>query len=212
MKKKIDGTMILSTVLCLVPMFAAIYYYPLLPQKIPSHFDFSGAVNSYSDKFTICFIIPMAMALLNVFCHFMLNNDPKRNSMADGAKKVMKWFIPVMTLLLMSISIFTALGVKIPVSFIMSLFVGILFIILGNYLPKSRLNYTMGIKLPWTLASEDNWNKTNRLAGILFMIGGAALVLMSLFNSYSGFVFFTVIIAITVIPSVYSYILYKKGI
>lgn len=92
--------------------------------------------------------------------------------------------------------------------------VGIVFVLVGNYLPKSRQNYVMGIKLPWTLNDTENWNKTNRLAGYLYIIGGIGLGLSSWFMPFSGvaqvWVMVTVVVAVMAVPFIYSYILYKQ--
>lgn len=88
--------------------------------------------------------------------------------------------------------------------------VGVVFIIIGNYLPKCRQSYTVGIKLPWTLDSEENWNRTHRMAGGLWMAGGAVLMLLSLLGQISVFIFLPVVLVMTLVPTVYSYLLYRK--
>ena len=99
---------------------------------------------------------------------------------------------------------------EIPLSIenIMPLFFGALFVIVGNYMPKCKQNYSIGIKLPWTLNDEENWNRTHRLAGKLWVAGGF-LEMMTAF--FGGFIlFFIISIAMIIIPTVYSYVLYKK--
>ena len=89
--------------------------------------------------------------------------------------------------------------------------IGILFIIIGNYLPKCRQNFTMGVRLPWTLASEENWNRTHRLAGKLWIIGGLLMTLYTMIEMHMIF-FIAVVFVMTLIPAIYSYTLYRKGI
>ena len=88
--------------------------------------------------------------------------------------------------------------------------VGVVFIIIGNYLPKCRQSYTVGIKLPWTLASEDNWNRTHRMAGGLWMVGGAVVLLMGLTGKAYVAVFLSVTAVMVLVPTIYSYLLYRK--
>ena len=89
--------------------------------------------------------------------------------------------------------------------------IGVLFILIGNFLPKTKQSYTMGIKLPWTLASEENWNRTHRLAGFVWVIGGVYFVVMSFFSwTLAGFLIPVALLGL--IPAAYSYILYRKGI
>ena len=93
---------------------------------------------------------------------------------------------------------------------IVSILVGILFIVIGNYMHKIKQNYTIGIKISWTLNSEENWNRTHRLSAWIFVLGGVAMI----FNAFllSEALLFLVIFALLFIPCGYSFLLYKKGI
>ena len=95
------------------------------------------------------------------------------------------------------------------VPFIISVCFALMFVAAGNYLPKCRQNYTMGIKLPWTLADEDNWNRTHRMAGYVWTAGGILMLIMGFFHLAS--LFFLVFMAMVLIPSVYSMILWRRG-
>ena len=116
--------------------------------------------------------------------------------------------VPVCSLLCGICIYANALGYKISVESIMPVFVGILFFVLGFILPKCKQNYTIGIKLPWTLHDEENWNKTHKLAGKLWICGGIIMIVSGLFNL--TFIFVTIIFALVIIPTVYSYLLYRK--
>ena len=85
-----------------------------------------------------------------------------------------------------------------------------LFVILGNYLPKMKQSYTVGIKLPWTLNSEENWYRTHRFAGVVFMLAGMIVLVAGFIEQI--WIVLAIIFAAAMIPSVYSYVLYKKGI
>ena len=92
----------------------------------------------------------------------------------------------------------------------MPILLGVVFIAIGNYLPKCKQNYTIGIKISWTLASEENWNKTHRLAGWVW-VGGGIVMMLSGFFGILWLTFLPVAIMVLV-PLVYSYILHKKGV
>jgi len=108
------------------------------------------------------------------------------------------------------------LGRTVPVPMITAILVGALFIVLGNYMPKCRQTYTMGIRLPWTLSSEENWRRTHRLAGKLYTLAGilflAAAFLMELIPGNLGAIMIIGVVVMLCVPSVYSFLLYKKGI
>lgn len=88
----------------------------------------------------------------------------------------------------------------------MPLFMGVLFIIIGNLLPKMRQSTTMGIKLPWTLHSEENWNKTHRFSGKLWVAGGIVILATAFLGSF--WILIAVLLVMVIIPTLYSYLLY----
>jgi uncharacterized membrane protein len=90
---------------------------------------------------------------------------------------------------------------------------GILFILIGNYMPKTRQNYTIGIKVPWALDNEENWNRTHRLAGYLWVAGGLILVILALAGLSNPVLMIGVVVVFTLVPAIYSWWLHaKKGL
>ena len=105
------------------------------------------------------------------------------------------------------------LGYKLDITLFSELLLGLLFIIIGNFLPKARQNYTIGIKIPWTLANEENWNRTHRLAGYLWMICGILMVLISLTRFVPAEWLVGIILIMVFVPCIYSFWLHaKKGL
>ncbi len=88
-----------------------------------------------------------------------------------------KWLVPVASLIIMPITLFTAMGKQVPVVMIVTAMAGLAVAISGNYLPKCKRNYTIGIKLPWTLDNEENWNHTHRFSGFVWAIGGILIII-----------------------------------
>ena len=117
--------------------------------------------------------------------------------------------IPAISILLMVTCYGYSLGWELNMSKYGCVVLGVMFMIIGNYLPKCKQNYTMGIKIPWTLDNEDNWNKTHRLAGFLWVIGGAAMVV----NAFIGSEWSILVISVVMVfvPMVYSYLYFKKN-
>jgi uncharacterized membrane protein len=113
-------------------------------------------------------------------------------------------------LFLLSLTYAVALGATVRVEIFIIIFLGLLFTIVGNYLPKSKQNYTIGIKLPWTLNSEENWNRTHRMAGRLWVLCGIAMILTSFLGLF--WLFFVVALVMVLAPAIYSYVLHRKGI
>lgn len=89
--------------------------------------------------------------------------------------------------------------------------IGALFMYIGNYLPKTTRNRTMGIKLRWTMGNDENWNKTHRLGGQLWFWGGLVVMASAFLSAkISIIVLIAMILASIVVPTVYSYSIYKK--
>lgn len=122
--------------------------------------------------------------------------------------RLVLWICPAVSFLVAAVSYSYALGYQIDVGGVVHVFVGVIFILIGNYLPKCRQNYTVGIKIPWTIDDEDNWNKTHRMAGILWMFAGIVMIANLLFQS--EIIMFSAIIICVAVPVIYSYILYVK--
>ncbi len=202
----------LTTLLCLLPIAAGLALYSKLPETVPTHFGFNGEANGWSSRATAVFTMPLMMAGLNLFMHFGLSTDPKRQNMSAPLRAISIWTVPVVSILVSAFILGNALGCATHIEFIMPLLMGLLFILIGNYLLKTKQSYTMGIKLPWTLESEENWNRTHRLAGFLWVAAGAVMILLTLLHLWNLPLFLAVIAVMTLVPCGYSYLLYKKGI
>ena len=213
MKKiKLDKTMVTTTAICLLPIIFGVAVYGELPSQIPTKFGFDGAINGYTATPLFVFGFPIMMAAMNLFFQIIAEADPKKANTPQNMKNILKWLIPFMTLTMVPMSLMKSLDPNLNIAKIVNLMLGVIFIICGNYLPKAKQNYTIGFKLPWTLSSQDNWNKTHRLAGYLWVLGGIVLILNSLILSNPFPINTLILISITAIPSIYSFTLYKKGV
>lgn len=200
---------ILSTIVCLLPIILSVVLYSRLPEQVAVHFNNLGEADNYLPKAVAAFGLPLILAVINLYSHFRVNKDPKRENASDSLKSLTQWIVPVISVILVPVTLFMALGVNLPILLIAQALAGVVVVICGNYLPKCKRNYTIGIKLPWTLDSEDNWNKTHRFAGFIWVIGGIG-ILLNAFLNISWIVMITIIVLLVVIPFVYSYFLYKK--
>ena len=202
-------TLLLTTAVCLLPMLLSAALYPQLPDQIAIHWNSAGQPDNYAPKLFAAFGIPVLMAIFNLLVHLLFYADPKRANMGRMLRLLGLWCCPVLCVILMPIILLSALGVSIPIPIVVSAVVGLFFILIGNYLPKSGQSYTAGIRLPWTLDDPDNWNKTARLSGYLFVAAGVIIFLCGCFQ-----LFWPVTIAIlltVIIPIVYSYLLYRRS-
>ena len=191
---------------------AGLVLYSRLPERVPTHFDFSGTPDGWSSRPFAVFGLPCLLAALNVFLYACLNRDPKRANMSGALKTVSQWSLPVLSVLCYGLTLTAALGYPSRIEIVVPLLTGILLLVIGNYLPKTKQSYTMGIRLPWTLQSEENWNRTHRLSGFLWVAAGAAFILLSLLRLWNIWLLGALLLALIFVPIGYSYCLHKKGI
>lgn len=189
-------------------MIYALIIFENLPPQIPIHFDAAGNADSYLPKAVASFGLPLLMAVINVYTHFRLNEDPKVEKASSAIKQAAKWAVPVVSLIFVPFSLLKAMGATLPIPMVAMNLAGIVIVICGNYLPKCKQNYTVGIRSPWTLDSETNWNKTHRFAGFLWVIGGLIILVNAFFSIWP--VNAAVIGLLVITPFVYSYLEYKK--
>lgn len=203
--------LVITTILCLLPIVFSLTVYDRLPEEVAVHWNMEGEANGYASKEFAVFGLPLFLAFINIIVNISTEADPKRKNTSDKVKLILKFLVPIMSLLLNPITILIALGKEISVGSIVSILVGVLFIVIGNYMPKCKQNYTIGIRIPWTLCDEDNWNRTHHMAGYLYIIGGILFLLTPFFPVFVNFAIAYIIIFMVFAPYVYSYILYRKS-
>lgn len=209
MIKKNLPKLIITSLIILIPIVIGLILWDKLPDQVPVHWNMSGEVDDYATKTQAVFLMPLVLVAFQWICVLGTSLDPKKQNINDKMFTLVLWIIPIISLLCNSMVYATALGHKVSVEILMPLFMGALFIVIGNYLPKCKQSYTMGIKLPWTLDDEENWNKTHRLAGFLWVIGGIVVMATAFLGAF--WLFFIVLIPMVIVPTVYSYLLYKKS-
>ena len=215
--KKYKTTIIVTTLITLLPIVFGLIIWEKLPEQIATHWGADGQADGYSGKAFAVFGMPCILAALQLFVSFITLNDPKRRNIHKKPLTLVLWIIPVMSVLMNCMTYAVALGMKVDVDIIVSILIGLLFIILGNYMPKLQQNYTVGIRIPWTLNSTENWNRTHRLGGKMFILGGFLLIITGFLGSVTGdFGALAAVIAIALIctgvPAVYSFWLFKRGV
>lgn len=178
MKIKLSRTDIFTTLLCLTGIIPGIMFYGKLPEEIPIHFDINSQPDNYAAKWFVIFIIPMLTGILQLIC-CAFAFDREGDKIPDKVKTVSRFIIPVVTVLLEIVTIMFALERLDNVGTVMMIFLALMMMILGNYMPKCRRNSTFGIKIPTTLKSDHVWDKTHRFAGRLWIIAGIAVIILS---------------------------------
>ena len=193
----------------LLPIFAGLLLWDRLPDRMPTHFGVDGAADGWSGKGFAVFGIPLMMLFFQVVIRLATMLDKNNRGHNRKVMDLVGLIFPGMSIVTAAVMYTLALGRELNIAMLLFPMLGLMFIAMGNWMPKIKQNATLGIKIRWTLYSEENWNKTHRLAGWLMVICGFAFIVNAFILSEIIFVF---CLAAALVPMVYSYILYKKGI
>lgn len=190
----------------------ALISFPFLPDTIPGHWNFAGKIDGYNNKISIFFIGATPLVLMFVLDKLPLLDPRKANYVKhqkayDVTQMSMVLFMIVVTWL----SVLGGLGVNFRSNVLIPALVGILFLIIGNYMPTITPNFFMGIKNPWTLSDDVIWKKTHKAGGYAFAICGV-LFLITAFIPYEvmGFLVAVSVLIMVIGLNVYSFSLFLE--
>ncbi|MDO5568890.1 MAG: DUF1648 domain-containing protein [bacterium] len=174
MKK--NNIMYLSIVICLLPIILGIVFYDDLPNQMPIHFTIKDQVDNYANKNIALFAIPIIMAIVQTIC-LIVNNNRLKEEKEPPILKILKWIIPTLTVLIYLIMLLFSLGVDIWIGKSICLILGILLLIVGNYLPKVSFAVGRHISHP-APKNEAVFKKTNKIMGYIFVGLGIIFLLL----------------------------------
>ncbi|MBR5508783.1 MAG: SdpI family protein [Lachnospiraceae bacterium] len=203
----------INYILAVCNLALAAILYPSLPEQIPMNWNIDGTV-TYDDKHLI--FLMCGMAILFAFLFDILPKiDPRKKNYEkfggfyDVFCIFMQGFLLMMTGIIL-METFRPGTLSVPLIIMIS--TGILFLFIGNYMPKVRSNYYMGIKTPWTLSSEEVWHKTHRLGGKCFCIAGIIMIIFAFLPDQTVMFWITMLCTIIagIIPTIMSYIWWKQ--
>ena len=207
---------LVSVVVIGVMLAASAWAWTQLPADalVPIHWGANGQPDDWADKTVGLFLMPLIASGVALLLAVIPRFEPRRTNLARSSKAYGATWIGVMLLLggLHLVAISVAMGSELDLTRIVMTGTGVLFVVIGNYLPKVRPNYMMGIRTPWTLASDVAWVKTHRVGGRLFVIEGLALAGLGLLGVSGGIMVAAVlggIAALLAITFTYSYQVWK---
>ncbi|MSS77118.1 SdpI family protein [Anaerococcus sp. AGMB00486] len=205
-------TLILTSIIILLPILIGLLLWDKLPDTMATHIGFDNEANGFSSKIFGIVGLPLILLLIHLFASVVTAKDPRKQNISDKMYTLVLWIIPCISIFVSAFMYLYNLGIRLNITLFFSVFIGLIFIIIGNYLPKVRQNYTLGIKIPWTLANEENWNKTHHLAGILYIVLGIFLILATFIDLFKNlFPMLIVVIIAVLIPGIYSFLLHVRN-
>jgi uncharacterized membrane protein len=199
-------------IVILLSAIGTIFVYQQLPNMVPGHWNLSGEVDQYNNKefVFITALLPLGLYILMVFLPKL---DPKKAAYLkhEKAYDIVQTSIVIFLIATHWLTIAIALGYDVNIGRVIKIGLGVLFVVMGNYMSQIRHNYFFGIKNPWTLASEEVWTKTHRLGGYSFVLSGGIAFLSGFLQDPTAFkVMMIGIFGPLVGVNVYSYLLYQK--
>ncbi len=211
MLKENKFKVIVSSVVILLPIIFGLVMWNELPDTMTTHWGADGNADGFSAKPLAVFGLPVMLLVVHLICLLFTAKDKSQKGQNKKALNIIFWIVPLLSLFSNGMVYAIAFGKPFDFIMLMPALLGIMFVFIGNYLPKVKRNRTLGIKVSWALNNEENWNKTHRLGGKVWVISGL-MMLFSIFLPEAAMapVMVCAIIAAIIIPIVYSYCLYKK--
>lgn len=211
MIRKYKKTLILTSLLTLLPIAAGLLLWNKLPDRFATHWGMDGQADGWSSLPFAVFAPPLIILAVQWLCVFVTAKDPGNKDQNRKMQELVLWIIPVISNLSSGLMYALALGAKFSITNVFVPIIGLMLVAIGNYLPKCKMNATMGIKIPWTYSSEENWNATHRFGGRVWFVGGLAMMLCGLVPGEMAIIIMLIVIFILVfIPVIYSYRYYCK--
>ena len=204
-------TLIVSAVFVAIAVGVALWLWPHMPTRVPVHWDVHGQANGYAPRFWGVAMWPLLIAALAVLTVLLPAISPRRFEIRPFASiyGALMLVIQGVMLVLGIATMLAGAGHAVPMATTALLAVGVLLMVLGNYMGKLRRNFFMGIRTPWTLASEAVWERTHRLAGWLFVLAGVVMVIAAPIAALRWLSLGVVAVA-CLLPAVCSYFIYRR--
>jgi len=148
--------------------------------QVPIHWGVDGQPNGYASKAVGLLLLPLTTAGVAALFWIIPTIEPRRANILKSEKAyTVIWVGVVLLLAAMDLAAVAAtMGSQLDITMLAIVGTGVLFIVIGNYLPKVRPNYMIGIRTPWTLTSDLSWDRTHRIGGRLIVLEGIAFILL----------------------------------
>ena len=213
MFKKYKKQLILSSIVILLPIVFGLIMWSKLPNTFVTHWGADGAADGFSSKAFAVFFIPALLLALQFICVWITDRTNRGNEQNPKVMNLIFCIMPVISLLVCGMMYAITLGRTFDAALLLPVILGLLFVVIGNYMPKCTRNSTVGIKVIWALNNEENWNVTHRFAGKVWVISGLIAAFSALLPMKIGYpILFVALIGGGLLPALYSYLYYRKQV
>lgn len=207
-----------SWIIYLIYVLVLVYFANVVPvdAQVPTHWNFKGEIDDYSGKWSALSFGFIFNSILLLIMVFFSSIQPKYKKNEDRYEKLLPQLSSGLLAFLGLIHLYSLLLAVYPLESnqfsMIILIIGLLFLFIGNLMSKTPRNYFIGIKTPWTLASEEVWFRTHRIGGRMFIFAGVLMMAKSIFLEQQLYQLILTIVAFSLLlyPILYSFLLYKK--
>lgn len=186
-----------------------------LPDQVASHFDINGKVNNTMAKGTFWLFYAGLTILLPVVVAVTRSFDPRRANYEKFLPfiSLMRWTLALFLQVLFISIILHETGSSLSFIHVLQGALGVLWMLIGNRMGQVKSNFFIGIRTPWALSSDANWNRTHRFAARIWFVAGLVMFLLAWFVpvSWTAPVVIVGTLGSAFAPVVYSYLLYRRG-
>lgn len=208
MKLLKDNVLGLGLTICAFLVIAAMY--PQMPERVPTHWNLHGVADGFMPKPWGPFVLPLTMAGLLVLFAGLRLVSPKEAPVERFGRvySIITSAVLAFLFVLTVVCGLAATGTAVNVTKVVMLAVGVLFLVMGNFMGKVTRNYFVGIRTPWTLANDEVWFRTHRLGGKVFVVAGLGIAAAVLLDQVV--LALPLLLASAAIPVIYSYAVYRR--
>lgn len=213
MSQKNKRPLILSSIIIMLPCLVGILIRFFHPKTIDSEWIETSNNGFWNTKILLLLFFTLLILVIHWLCIYFILKDEKNYKQNDKILNLALWILPIFSLIGGCTLIEASTRKDFGFGFLGQLFFSTLFFVLGNYMPKCQPNHSVGIKVPWTLHNEENWTKTHRITGIIW-VAGSVIMFLFLMIYETGFVSksLPILIIMTVAPVLFSALYYKKQV
>ena len=212
---------VIYTILTGLPLVATLVSLFFMPETVPVHFDINNQVDRWGSKYELL-ILPIVVLVMGIVIILSAKHIDKKENNSNNNYKVFTT-VGIVLLIVFNIITFYILyigftnahtldNMQVDIYSLLALMFGVMFVIIGNIMPKIRLNHILGIRNMWTMSSETVWKKTHRLGGFASIVTGLLIIVSSFV--FSGKVSLIILIGLilinAIVTTIYSYVVSKK--
>ena len=214
---RIDRSLLLGELPLLAILLAdgafGLWALPRLPERVPVHWNLAGEADGFGAAWPHAVVPPLVgLACWALVLLFPLVDPLRRNyARFPGTLKLVRWLLPLMSVAVHATVTLSGLGLPVDHGATVRAIMAVFFVVLGNSMAKIRHNWFVGIRTPWTIASEEVWTRTHRLAAPIWVGGGLVQLVGAFLPGRAGEVLFPATLgAMVLVPIAYSYLAFRR--